>query len=66
MMGSVMDDRKVEEKWKFSARSPTSLSLVSYTNLHKIRSRQPRDLKLGVMIAYMEFHEILDFQISTT
>ena len=27
MMGFVMDDRKVEEKWKFCARSPISLSL---------------------------------------
>ena len=25
----------------------------SYANLHKIRSRQPRNLKLGEMIAYI-------------
>ena len=30
----------------------------SYTNLHKIPSRQPRDLKLTGMIAYIQFYKI--------
>ena len=38
--------------------------LVSYTNLHKIRSRQPRDLELGGLIAYIQLKnfEILKSQ----
>ena len=40
--------------------------LVSYTNVHKIRSRQLRDLKLGGLIAYIQFHNIYDFPISAT
>ena len=39
--------------------------LVSYTYLHKIRSRQPRDLKLRGLLAYIQFHKIWDFQIPT-
>ena len=31
------------------------------TNLHKIRSRQLRDLKLLGVIAYIQFHRIWDF-----
>ena len=38
----------------------------SYTNLHKIGLRQPRDLKLSGMIAYVQFYKIWDFQIPTT
>ena len=38
----------------------------SYINLHKIRSRQLRDFKLGGMIAYIQFYKIWDFQITTT
>ena len=33
-------------------------NFVSYTNPHKIRSRQPKDLKLGGVIVYTEFHKI--------
>ena len=36
------------------------------TNFQKIRSRQPRDLKLEGLIAYIQLHKILDFQILTT
>ena len=38
----------------------------SYTNLHKIRSRQPRNLKLRGMIACIQCYNISDFQIQTT
>ena len=33
-----------------------------YTNLHKIRPRQPRDLKLGEVIVYIEFQKIEIFK----
>ena len=36
--------------------------LVYYINFHKILSRQPRDLKLGGVIAYIQFHKIEDFK----
>ena len=39
---------------------------MSYTNLHKIRSRQPRDLKLWGMIAYIPFYKIWEFQVPMT
>ena len=51
-------------KWRYYQRQWQNF--VSYTNLHKIRSRQPRDLKLWGVIVYMEFHKIWDFQIPTT
>ena len=35
--------------------------LGPYTNLHNIRSRQPRDLEVAEMIAYIQFYKIRDF-----
>ena len=32
MMGFVVDDRKVEEKWKFCTRTYISYSLMQYTD----------------------------------
>ena len=40
--------------------------LVSYTNLHKIRSRQPKGLKLGGVITLYSVSQIWDFQIPAT
>ena len=37
IVGFVVDDRKVEEKWKFCARSPISCSLdVHLQNLYSL------------------------------
>ena len=40
-------------------------NFVSYNNLHKIRSRQPRDLKLGWVIVYIEFHKIWEDEMTS-
>ena len=50
-----------DKKWRHN--NVVMVFWGSYTNLHKIRSRQLRDLKLGGMIAYIQFYKILDFQI---
>ena len=50
--------------WKLSDNDIISVfwGEGSYTNLHKIRSRQLRDLKLGGMIAYIRFAKLEIFK----
>ena len=50
-------------KWRHS--DVMILLLVSHTNLPEIWYRQQRDLKLGRLIAYTQFHKIWRFQTPT-
>ena len=53
--------------WKYSDKKWRHNGvLVSYTNLHKIRSRQSRHLKLGGQTPYIQLHQMWDFGISAT
>ena len=57
--------------WKHNDKKGRHNNLIivfcgSYTKLHNIRFRHLRDLKLGGMLAYIQFYKIWDFQIPTT